>query len=44
VPVILDAGGMGGPLPPELVQRLAVLSPNQTELEELTGEPGRKGT
>lgn len=39
VPVILDAGGAMGPLPKELLSRLAVLSPNETELARLTNLP-----
>lgn len=39
VPVILDAGGVEGPICPELLKCLAVLSPNETELARLTGKP-----
>lgn len=39
VPVVMDAGGAMGPLPRELLQHLAVLSPNETELARLTGLP-----
>lgn len=39
VPVVLDAGGADAPLAPELLRRLAVLSPNETELARLTGLP-----
>ena len=39
VPVILDAGGEDGPLPPSLLANLTVLSPNETELARLTGLP-----
>ena len=37
VPVVLDAGGASQPLPPELLRCLAVVSPNETELQGLTG-------
>ncbi|KAK9688703.1 hypothetical protein RND81_09G005200 [Saponaria officinalis] len=39
VRVILDAGGMEGPLPPELLSYVDILSPNETELSRLTGMP-----
>ncbi|KAL9322247.1 hypothetical protein ACSQ67_010300 [Phaseolus vulgaris] len=39
VPVVLDAGGMDGPLPPELLNFVDILSPNETELGRLTGMP-----
>ncbi|KAG2497847.1 hypothetical protein HYH03_004114 [Edaphochlamys debaryana] len=39
VPVFLDAGGVEGPIAPELLSCLAVLSPNETELNRLTGMP-----
>ena len=39
VPVLLDAGGVEGPISPELLACLAVLSPNETELSRLTGLP-----
>jgi len=39
VPVVLDAGGMDGPLPPELLDFVDILSPNETELGRLTGMP-----
>lgn len=40
VAVILDAGGsQDGPLPPALVARLTLCSPNETELARLTGMP-----
>ena len=48
VPVVLDAGGATAPLSPDLLRCLAVISPNETELQGLTGEvPGgcaREGT
>lgn len=37
--MFLDAGGVEGPIAPELLQCLAVLSPNETELARLTGKP-----
>jgi ribokinase len=37
VPVILDAGGGVDALSPALLRCLAVLSPNETELQGLTG-------
>ncbi|KAF5191282.1 Ribokinase [Thalictrum thalictroides] len=37
VPVILDAGGMEGPIPVELLNFVDILSPNETELARLTG-------
>src|SRR5690606_37451760 len=37
IPVVLDAGGAEGPLPDDLLACITVLSPNETELERLTG-------
>ena len=39
VPVYLDAGGMEGPLDPQVLSCLSLLSPNETELSRLTGMP-----
>lgn len=39
VPVILDAGGMEGEIPAELLSFVDILSPNETELARLTGMP-----
>ncbi|RDX86097.1 rbsK, partial [Mucuna pruriens] len=39
VPVVLDAGGMDGPIPPQLLNFVDILSPNETELARLTGMP-----
>ncbi len=39
IPVLLDAGGLEGPLDPALLACLAVLSPNESELARLTGLP-----
>ncbi|RDX60599.1 rbsK, partial [Mucuna pruriens] len=39
VPVVLDAGGMDGPFPPQLLNFVDILSPNETELARLTGMP-----
>lgn len=39
VPVILDAGGMEGPIPDDLFKCITILSPNETELARLTGVP-----
>lgn len=39
VPVILDAGGVEGPISPALLRNVSVLSPNETELARLTGLP-----
>lgn len=39
VPVVLDAGGAEGPLPPAMLTGITVLSPNETELARLTGLP-----
>lgn len=39
VPVVLDAGGAEGPLPPTLLAGITVLSPNETELARLTDLP-----
>ncbi|WIA09426.1 hypothetical protein OEZ85_008831 [Tetradesmus obliquus] len=39
VPVLLDAGGIDAPLSPELLQYLSIISPNETELQRLTGLP-----
>lgn len=41
VPVILDAGGADRPLAHDLLTNVAILSPNETELERLTGMPTR---
>eukprot|EP01018_Ginkgo_biloba_P009448 Gb_32608 [translate_table: standard] len=37
VPVILDAGGMEGPIPEDLLKSIDIFSPNETELARLTG-------
>jgi ribokinase len=39
VPVLLDAGGVDAPVPDELLQHLTIISPNETELQRLTGMP-----
>ncbi|KAL7129384.1 hypothetical protein ABFS83_13G062900 [Erythranthe nasuta] len=39
VPVILDAGGVDAPIPPELLNFIDILSPNETELARLTNMP-----
>ncbi|KAK4439083.1 Ribokinase [Sesamum alatum] len=39
VPVILDAGGVDAPIPPELLKFIDILSPNETELARLTNMP-----
>uniref|UniRef100_A0A1D1Z2G5 Ribokinase n=1 Tax=Anthurium amnicola TaxID=1678845 RepID=A0A1D1Z2G5_9ARAE len=39
VPVILDAGGMEGPIPVDLLNLVDIFSPNETELARLTGLP-----
>lgn len=39
VPVVLDVGGVEGPISDELLKCLAVLSPNETELQRVTGLP-----
>lgn len=39
VPVLLDAGGVEGPISPDLLSCLSILSPNETELSRLTGRP-----
>ncbi|KAG9447511.1 hypothetical protein H6P81_013639 [Aristolochia fimbriata] len=39
VPVIMDAGGMEGDIPKELLMFVDILSPNETELSRLTGLP-----
>lgn len=36
VPVILDAGGMDAPMPPELLNEVDIFSPNESELARLT--------
>ncbi|CAK0752448.1 hypothetical protein CVIRNUC_002147 [Coccomyxa viridis] len=38
VPVLLDCGGVEGPIAPELMQSVTTLSPNETELARLTGK------
>lgn len=37
--MLLDAGGVDTPLDPELLLHLTVLSPNETELQRITGLP-----
>ena len=37
VPVLLDCGGVEGPISSELMQSITTLSPNETELARLTG-------
>lgn len=37
--MILDAGGMEGPIPLELLKLVDIFSPNETELARLTGLP-----
>ncbi|KAL4431479.1 hypothetical protein ABPG75_006735 [Micractinium tetrahymenae] len=39
VPVVLDAGGSSSPVSADLLRCLAVISPNETELQGLTGLP-----
>lgn len=39
VPVILDAGGAESPLGGDVLANISILSPNETELERLTGMP-----
>lgn len=41
VPVVLDAGGVDKPLNHDLLTNISILSPNETELERLTGMPTR---
>lgn len=38
VPVLLDAGGVDAPLSGALLQLLTAISPNETELQRLTGQ------
>ncbi len=37
VPVLLDCGGVEGPISPDLLKNISILSPNETELARLTG-------
>ncbi|XVF79334.1 hypothetical protein PTKIN_Ptkin14bG0213200 [Pterospermum kingtungense] len=39
VTVIMDAGGMDAPMPPELLNFVDIFSPNESELGRLTGMP-----
>lgn len=39
MPVFLDAGGVDAPLAPQLLAAVSVLSPNETELARLSGQP-----
>ncbi|KAK9906897.1 hypothetical protein WJX75_009892 [Coccomyxa subellipsoidea] len=38
VPVLLDCGGVEGPILPDLLKNISILSPNETELARLTGK------
>lgn len=38
VPVLLDAGGVDAPLSDGLLQHISTISPNETELQRLTGQ------
>lgn len=38
VPVLLDAGGVDAPLSDALLQHISTISPNETELQRLTGQ------
>ena len=44
VPVLLDCGGVEGPIASELMQSITTLSPNETELARLTGRPFLRGS
>ncbi len=39
LPVILDAGGTGIPIPQELLKCVTILTPNDSEVAQLTGMP-----
>jgi pyridoxal/pyridoxine/pyridoxamine kinase len=39
LPVILDAGGTGIPIPQELLKCVTILTPNESEVAQLTGMP-----
>jgi sugar/nucleoside kinase (ribokinase family) len=39
VPVLLDCGGVEGPIASQLMHSITTLSPNETELARLTGRP-----
>jgi sugar/nucleoside kinase (ribokinase family) len=39
VPVVLDCGGADGPMSEALLQKVSVISPNESELARLTGRP-----
>ena len=41
IPVVLDAGGADRPLASDLLTNISILSPNETELQRLTGLPTR---
>lgn len=41
VPVVLDCGGVEGPISQELLGSISILSPNETELARLTGAAGQ---
>lgn len=43
VPVLLDCGGVEGPISPDLLHSITTLSPNETELARLTGGALRSG-
>lgn len=38
VQVTLDCGGIEGPVTPELLRSVSIISPNETELARLTGK------
>lgn len=42
--VVLDCGGAEGPLSPQLLALVDVVSPNETELQSLTGQPSHSFT
>jgi len=39
LPVILDAGDTGIPIPQELLKCVTILTPNESEVAQLTGMP-----
>ena len=44
IPIVLDVGGEDSPISNDLTSMLEIISPNETELERMTGKKGVFGT